>query len=61
MSNHFLSMALLVAGVLLQSAGVRADSFEFINYTPPRGWLVTPRSCLKMNLRCPSCARPLGE
>ena len=28
--------ALLAAGVLLQSAGVRAESFEVINYTPPR-------------------------
>jgi hypothetical protein len=32
--------ALLTAGVLLQSAGVRAESFEAINYTPPPGWAV---------------------
>jgi hypothetical protein len=42
MSNHFLraSLALLAAGVLLQSAGVRAESFEVVNYVPPRGWPV---------------------
>src|SRR5262245_502433 len=33
-------LALLAAGVLLQSAGVRAESFEIVSYTPPKGWLV---------------------
>lgn len=32
--------AILAAGVLLKSTSVRADSFDFINYTPPRGWRV---------------------
>jgi hypothetical protein len=42
MSSHFLrsALVLLVVGMLLQSARVRAESFEVINYAPPRGWLV---------------------
>lgn len=42
MSSYFLraGLASLAAGVLLQSAGVRAESFEVVNYTPPRGWPV---------------------
>lgn len=32
------SSALLAAGVLLQSAGVHAERFEVISYTPPPGW-----------------------
>jgi hypothetical protein len=35
-----MSMALLAAGFLLQSACVRAESFEVVNYAPPRGWPV---------------------
>lgn len=37
-------VAPLVAGVFLQSTSVRADSFEFISYTPPRGWIVANAS-----------------
>ena len=42
MSGHFrrASLPLLAAGVLLQSAGVRAESFEVVNYAPPGGWPV---------------------
>ena len=42
MSDYFLraGLALLAAGALLQSAGVRAESFEVVDYTPPRGWPV---------------------
>jgi len=42
MSGHFLraSLPFLTAGVLLQSAGARAESFEVVNYAPPRGWSI---------------------
>jgi len=40
MSGHLVraSRASLAALVLMQSAGVRADSFEVVKYAPPRGW-----------------------
>jgi hypothetical protein len=34
------SLAWLAAGVMLLSAGAQADTFEFVSYTPPRGWAV---------------------
>ena len=42
MSGHFLraSLPFLTAGVLLQAAGARAETFEVVNYAPPRGWPV---------------------
>ena len=42
MSGHFLraSLPFLTAGVLLQSAAAGAESFEVVNYAPPRGWPV---------------------
>lgn len=42
MSSHFLrsGLVLLVIGMLLQPACVRAESFEVITYAPPRGWSV---------------------
>ena len=42
MSGHFLraSLPFLTAGVLLQSAGAHAESFEVVNYAAPRGWPV---------------------
>lgn len=42
MSGHLVSAsrASLAALVLMQSAGVRAESFEVVKYAPPRGWPV---------------------
>jgi len=43
--------ALLVAGVLLQSPAVRAESFEVVSYTPPRGWSVHDTQVGKVYVR----------
>ena len=42
MSGHFLraSLPFLTAGVLLQSTGVCAETFEVLNYAPPGAWPV---------------------
>jgi hypothetical protein len=42
MSGHLVraSRTSLAALVLIQSAGVRAESFEVVRYAPPRGWPV---------------------
>ena len=57
MTNSFwLSMLGLLAAVVLLAGTARADTFEFLTYTPPPGWT---KQALQNEL--PTGARPESD